>query len=643
MPNYNNSKYLIKRLESIYNQTLLPNEIIIIDDHSTDDSVTIINNFISNKNIPVRFIINSTNTGSGYYNWIKGFELLNCDLIWIAESDDYCELNFLENLSKKFIDKSTSIAYCRTIFISDVNNNPIWTIDKYLDDNIWNSSFKKTSYELINNKFGYLNIIPNVSSCIFKKPDKYIIEIIKSYLKNGIKLVIDWMFYLLISKNSTISYINEVNNFYLVRYGSVSKEIQKSVQYLNEHYLMMSFIIENFNVEPSFIKKLYLVLEKHCSEIKIPLSILNNIYDSVKLENMIFNNKKTILIFSYGFLLGGGEMFPIYLANALYELSFNVIYMVPYMNKINYEIYNILNKNIKIVNNVKNLYNIINNFNITHINTHHQYCDSLIIEHCFKYPGKIKHVITDHGMYNIKCKETTHLLNVIKKNKSNIVYINDKNLQNFNDINVPKYKIPISIENYNNYSHIDRKELDINDDDFVITLVSRCMKEKGWEEMIDIFNTINDIHKNTKLLLIGDYRNDFGLYLKNKCLNKNILFLGFKDKVKRFFEISDIGILPTYYECESNPIVLIECLYANKPFIVSNIGDTKDMLFGKDDFAGSIIDLENGVIDKEKYILEILQYIEDKNYYNKKINEITHAIQKFSIKNVAMKYVHIFD
>jgi glycosyltransferase involved in cell wall biosynthesis len=641
VPNYNNSKYLLKRLESIYNQTITPSEIIIIDDCSTDNSVKIIEKYISDKTIPTKLIINSKNTGSGYYNWIKGIKFAKYDLIWIAEADDYCDLNFIETLVKEFIDKSVSISYCKTYFVNE-NNNVIWKITDYLDK-LWENNFKQTLAILIKNKFGYLNIIPNVSSCIFKKPSLKILEKMNKYLEQNIKLVMDWIFYLLISKNSSISYSVNTTNYYLVRDSSVSQQIQKQMNYFKEHCYIMSFIIENFNVNEKNIELLYSKLKQHCLETKQQVNILNSLYDINNFKKMIKNNKQTILIFSYGFLLGGGEIFPIHLANSLYNSDINVIYMVMNSNEVNNEIYNLLNKNIKIVNNSYNIHEIINNFNITHVNTHHQCCDSIVLNYIQNYPNSIKHFITDHGMYNIHCDETSHLLKLINKFKSNVIYINDNNFKNFKYVNTCKFKIPITIENYNNYQPIYRKDYNLEEKDFVITLASRCIKEKGWEEMIFIMNKLNEFNKNIKLLLIGDYNNHFGEYLIKNYKNKNIHFLGYQKNIKRFYEISDIGILPTYYSCESNPIVLIECLFAKKPFIVTNIGETSKMLYGKNGYAGSLINLKNGLINIEEYIIELKKYIDDKKYYNSKIVEIDEALKKFDIEEVKKKYVEIFQ
>lgn len=45
IPNYNHSKFLKKRIDSVVNQTYRDFEVIILDDNSKDDSVRIINSY----------------------------------------------------------------------------------------------------------------------------------------------------------------------------------------------------------------------------------------------------------------------------------------------------------------------------------------------------------------------------------------------------------------------------------------------------------------------------------------------------------------------------------------------------------------------------------------------------------------------
>jgi len=96
LPNYNHAPFLEERLHSIFNQTFKDFEVILLDDASTDDSVAIMNKYAEDNKVS-HFVINKKNSGSPFKQWKKGLELAKGKYIWIAESDDSCELNFLES------------------------------------------------------------------------------------------------------------------------------------------------------------------------------------------------------------------------------------------------------------------------------------------------------------------------------------------------------------------------------------------------------------------------------------------------------------------------------------------------------------------------------------------------------------------
>ena len=59
MATYNGSHYLKEQLESIANQTIKPEEIVIVDDCSADNTIEIIENFKrNNKGFSIKLILN---------------------------------------------------------------------------------------------------------------------------------------------------------------------------------------------------------------------------------------------------------------------------------------------------------------------------------------------------------------------------------------------------------------------------------------------------------------------------------------------------------------------------------------------------------------------------------------------------------
>jgi len=97
VPNYNHAKFLRQRIDSILTQTYQDFELILLDDCSTDNSLEILNNYQSDKHVS-HVLFNDRNSGNPFSQWIKGIELSSGDFVWIAESDDVADEDFLMTL-----------------------------------------------------------------------------------------------------------------------------------------------------------------------------------------------------------------------------------------------------------------------------------------------------------------------------------------------------------------------------------------------------------------------------------------------------------------------------------------------------------------------------------------------------------------
>lgn len=119
IPNYNHARYLDRRLQTVLNQTYPDFEVWILDDHSTDNSLEVIAKYKDNPHV-AGIVVNKENSGSPFKQWDKGISLATGDIIWIAESDDYCELNLLEELVKALLEKpDVVVAYSSYIVFTD--------------------------------------------------------------------------------------------------------------------------------------------------------------------------------------------------------------------------------------------------------------------------------------------------------------------------------------------------------------------------------------------------------------------------------------------------------------------------------------------------------------------------------------------
>ena len=175
IPNYNHEVFLQKRIDSVLNQTYHDFELIILDDCSTDNSRQLLESYKGHPKLS-HLVFNKRNTGNTFTQWEKGIELAKGELIWIAESDDWCEKTFLEELVLPMQENSSIVlSYCQCITVNveqqilAVGSNPKMaeTIDgkKYVlrymlgSNSIYNASmavFRKDAAEKISPDYSKL-------------------------------------------------------------------------------------------------------------------------------------------------------------------------------------------------------------------------------------------------------------------------------------------------------------------------------------------------------------------------------------------------------------------------------------------------------------------------------------------------------
>lgn len=86
MPVYNRAAYVAEAIESVLAQTLPPHELIVVDDGSTDDSVTVVERFAG----PRLRVVRQENGGIGAAR-NHGLALVTGELVAFIDSDDLWE------------------------------------------------------------------------------------------------------------------------------------------------------------------------------------------------------------------------------------------------------------------------------------------------------------------------------------------------------------------------------------------------------------------------------------------------------------------------------------------------------------------------------------------------------------------------
>lgn len=140
---FNGDKYLRKQLNSIFNQTIVPDEIIISDDNSTDLTTHIIKEY-KEKYSNIRSIKNPSNIGF-VENFKKAISLTTGDIIFFCDQDDIWYNNKIETMLKFFISNKNILSLNCNYDLIDQNDNLIKSIFKIIHptQQLRRISFKK--------------------------------------------------------------------------------------------------------------------------------------------------------------------------------------------------------------------------------------------------------------------------------------------------------------------------------------------------------------------------------------------------------------------------------------------------------------------------------------------------------------------
>ena len=110
MCTYNGADFLPAQLESIAAQSRKPDQIVVCDDGSTDETRALLERFAAESVVPVSLHFNQKNLGS-VKNFEKAIGLCNGDVIALSDQDDVWRRDKLELIEKAFKKSSTGVFF----------------------------------------------------------------------------------------------------------------------------------------------------------------------------------------------------------------------------------------------------------------------------------------------------------------------------------------------------------------------------------------------------------------------------------------------------------------------------------------------------------------------------------------------------
>lgn len=225
IPNYNYARYLPERIDSILKQTFQDFELILLDDVSTDDSVSVLKQYSTNEHVS-QLVINETNTGSPFKQWARGIGLARGKYVWIAEADDLAEPAFLETCVRYAEQyKDFAIAYTGSLLI-DARGR----IEYGKDVNRWGKRSRQEATRFDGKDFAlhnlyWRNYILNGSGVLFRR--EYALKVTDAGFTD-FHYCGDWLFWFQMALQGSVVEIYRNLNYFRQHDTKVSRSAARS-------------------------------------------------------------------------------------------------------------------------------------------------------------------------------------------------------------------------------------------------------------------------------------------------------------------------------------------------------------------------------------------------------------------------------
>ncbi|MBN1197438.1 MAG: glycosyltransferase family 2 protein [Candidatus Aminicenantes bacterium] len=245
VPNFNYARFLDRRVQSILVQTFSDFELILLDDASTDGSLSVIETYAADSR--VRIHINETNSGSPFAQWNRGVDMAHGDFVWIAEADDFAEAEFLEHLvSILESDPRLGLVYCQSRVV-DENGTEIANAPPFLErlwPGRWQRSFRNSGRDEVACYLVHRCTIPNASAVLFRR---------RAFLDAGaadesMRLCGDWMTYVRLLLRWDLCFSARALNATRCHSQTVRSTMSGNPREIEERYRVLETVLNGVDV-----------------------------------------------------------------------------------------------------------------------------------------------------------------------------------------------------------------------------------------------------------------------------------------------------------------------------------------------------------------------------------------------------------
>ena len=273
---YNGEKYIAQQLDSILSQSHSVDEIVVCDDCSTDNTISIVNDY-KNKYEKIKWTVKINEKNMGYsLNFKQSISNCSGDLIFLCDQDDIWHPDKVKQLVKVF--KENKNATSVVTDFKTIGSNGEFLKNKDEKENIWlDPEVAFSDIMLYNIKLREIlghNWAPGCTQVIKK-------SIVEEYINLKTKMVHDWCLNIISAFNGGCYYLKEPLTFYRIHNNntigmSSGLNVKKNKKIINRIFDFLKAV-----------KNVFFSNEKMGSEnlLNLPFETLKMIEDEVKCES----------------------------------------------------------------------------------------------------------------------------------------------------------------------------------------------------------------------------------------------------------------------------------------------------------------------------------------------------------------------
>ena len=103
-----------------------------------------------------------------------------------------------------------------------------------------------------------------------------------------------------------------------------------------------------------------------------------------------------------------------------------------------------------------------------------------------------------------------------------------------------------------------------------------------------------------------------------------------------------MGIMLTRFKSESFPLTIVDCLFAGKPYIATDVGEIRNILTSSGEVAGEVLPLDDWNVPIEAVTKALVAYVDKAERYQEAARLAQIIANQYRIDVVIEKYIKLF-